>query len=153
VVIYKCEQCKQEFESPDNEWTNDDALDEFHARFPNDSIENTAIVCDDCYNQIMNLINKSRATTTQEFELTAQMCSDCGKLYPVDSPMWSTEKDARNWIKTELPELDVELGEDPDYTCNDCYAASTKKIRAIVEEAILVARVVRIALGIEQENG
>lgn len=147
-MIYKCEKCKQEFESPDGEWTDSDARHEFDTRFPADSIENAAIVCDDCYNRIMNLINKSRATTTQEFELTTHLCSDCGKLYPVDSSMWSTEADARNWIKTELPEVDAEFGNDDDYTCNDCYDASAKRIKSFVEGTILVARIIRIALGI-----
>jgi hypothetical protein len=62
-------------------------------------------------------------------------CSECGRLYPVDNPMWSTE-------------ADVEFGNDDDYTCNGCYDASAKRIKSFVEETILVARIIRIALGI-----
>jgi hypothetical protein len=53
---YICDECKGEFEY-ESDWSEEDALKEKENNFGNIPIENCGIVCDDCYNKIMQHIN------------------------------------------------------------------------------------------------
>lgn len=76
-MIYKRECCGGgKFEDP-NDWTDDDAIREFKRGFPMARIENAAVICDDCYNQMMS-------------NITMLTCCTCGKTYPAYSGMLLT---------------------------------------------------------------
>lgn len=50
VKTYECANCHQEYETG---WTDEEASMEFAERFEGGDIHDTAIVCDDCYKEIM----------------------------------------------------------------------------------------------------
>lgn len=50
---YQCALCKDYCESEDD-WTEEDAKNEFHENFPDDTLEGTDVVCNECYSFLMN---------------------------------------------------------------------------------------------------
>lgn len=48
---FKCSNCLEEFDAG---WSDEEASVEFAQQFPHDDISNAALVCDDCYNEIMS---------------------------------------------------------------------------------------------------
>ena len=52
---YKCDACGGIFEF-EKEWSEEDAKDEYGSKFTDEihgTVEDAAIVCDDCYNKLM----------------------------------------------------------------------------------------------------
>lgn len=47
---YECSNCHQTFEKG---WSDEEASAEYAGKFPTLTVEDAAIVCDDCYNKIM----------------------------------------------------------------------------------------------------
>jgi len=47
---YQCAECKGVFEKG---WSDDEALAESDSKFPTVALEDMAVVCDDCFNQMM----------------------------------------------------------------------------------------------------
>jgi DNA-directed RNA polymerase subunit RPC12/RpoP len=50
VETYQCESCGKTFESG---WTNDEAEAEYAINFPEQPVEQGAVVCDSCYQAMM----------------------------------------------------------------------------------------------------
>jgi hypothetical protein len=46
---FKCQACKGTFEEG---WPEEEALEEFHRDFPNVSLAETGVICDDCYEKM-----------------------------------------------------------------------------------------------------
>jgi DNA-directed RNA polymerase subunit RPC12/RpoP len=49
-MIYQCAVCQDVFES---DWSDEEAVQEFEGAFAGAPVEDSAVVCDNCYNRIM----------------------------------------------------------------------------------------------------
>ncbi len=55
---YTCENCNETYDYVNTtEWNDEKAKQEFLNKFPNCPNKYSAIVCDDCYQEIMKTIN------------------------------------------------------------------------------------------------
>ena len=48
---FTCDGCKKTY--PKEEWTDKRAKAEFKRHFPKDNFENSAITCDDCFEEVL----------------------------------------------------------------------------------------------------
>ena len=55
---FTCENCHETFDHrPDNEWSEQDAIEEFKKDFPDCQNDDIGIICDDCHVQIKKWVD------------------------------------------------------------------------------------------------
>lgn len=55
---FQCQICKGVFDyRPDHEWSEQDAIEEFKRKYPEDQNHDCGVLCDDCYVQVEKWIS------------------------------------------------------------------------------------------------
>ena len=52
-MTYTCKCCGDTFDRSDD-WSDEDAEEELHTNFPGFTVEDCAVVCDDCYKEFFH---------------------------------------------------------------------------------------------------